>query len=192
MKRPAGASYTRFRELVRRRAEGLRSLEAPRIALVWAAAPGTTCRASERKAAGYVGHRVPIRSRASSTRRKLFSKIVLASPSEFPYSTSSHGGVAQLGERLTGSQEVRGSIPLVSTIVNARPLNRVAFFICTRYLATLIAFCIICKSLSYSRSAYAGGLAPHQFAVSCSCRKICDNYTPKSCAITFPVLYKVC
>ncbi|WP_229071424.1 hypothetical protein, partial [Collinsella aerofaciens] len=33
-------------------------------------------------------------------------------------------------ERLTGSQEVRGSIPLVSTIVNARPLNRVAFFIC--------------------------------------------------------------
>ena len=44
-----------------------------------------------------------------------FSEIVLASPFEFPYSTSSHGGVAQLGERLTGSQEVRGSIPLVST-----------------------------------------------------------------------------
>ena len=38
-----------------------------------------------------------------------------------------YGGVAQLGERLTGSQEVRGSIPLVSTIVHARPLNRVAF-----------------------------------------------------------------
>ena len=49
-----------------------------------------------------------------------FSKIVLASPPVFPYSTSSHGGVAQLGERLTGSQEVRGSIPLVSTIVNAK------------------------------------------------------------------------
>ena len=129
MKRPAGASYTRFRELVRRRAEGLRSLEAPRIALVWAAAPGTTCRASERKAAGYVGHRVPIRSRASSTRRKLFSKIVLASPSEFPYSTSSHGGVAQLGERLTGSQEVRGSIPLVSTrALNEAPTQVGAFF----------------------------------------------------------------
>ena len=47
--------------------------------------------------------------------RESFSEIVLASPSEFPYSTSSHGGVAQLGERLTGSQEVRGSIPLVST-----------------------------------------------------------------------------
>ena len=31
-----------------------------------------------------------------------------------------HGGVAQLGERLTGSQEVRGSIPLVSTIVNVK------------------------------------------------------------------------
>ncbi len=49
-----------------------------------------------------------------------FSKIVLASAGEFPYSTFSHGGVAQLGERLTGSQEVRGSIPLVSTIVNAK------------------------------------------------------------------------
>ena len=27
-----------------------------------------------------------------------------------------HGGIAQLGERLTGSQEVRGSNPLISTI----------------------------------------------------------------------------
>ena len=27
-----------------------------------------------------------------------------------------HGGIAQLGERLTGSQEVSGSIPLISTI----------------------------------------------------------------------------
>ena len=49
-----------------------------------------------------------------------FSKIVLASAGEFPYSTFSHGGVAQLGERLTGSQEVRGSLPLVSPIVNAK------------------------------------------------------------------------
>ena len=60
--------------------------------------------------------------------RENFSKIVLASWSEFPYSTSSHGGVAQLGERLTGSQEVRGSIPLVSTIVNARPLGNLRLF----------------------------------------------------------------
>ena len=52
-----------------------------------------------------------------------FSKIALASAGEFPYSTSSHGGVAQLGERLTGSQEVRGSIPLVSTIVNAKAIG---------------------------------------------------------------------
>ena len=58
-----------------------------------------------------------------------FSKIVLASPSEFPYSTFSHGGVAQLGERLTGSQEVRGSIPLVSTrALNEAPTQVGAFF----------------------------------------------------------------
>ena len=61
--------------------------------------------------------------------RESFSKIVLASPSEFPYSTSSHGGVAQLGERLTGSQEVRGSIPLVSTrALNEAPTQVGAFF----------------------------------------------------------------
>ncbi len=70
--------------------------------------------------AGNSGHRVSLRPRARSARRRIFSKIVLASSSEFPYSTFSHGGVAQLGERLTGSQEVRGSIPLVSTIVNAK------------------------------------------------------------------------
>ena len=58
-----------------------------------------------------------------------FSKIVLASPSEFPYSICSHGGVAQLGERLTGSQEVRGSIPLVSTrALNEAPTQVGAFF----------------------------------------------------------------
>ena len=57
-----------------------------------------------------------------------FSKIVLASAVEFPYSTFSHGGVAQLGERLTGSQEVRGSIPLVSTrALNEAPTQVGAF-----------------------------------------------------------------
>ena len=65
----------------------------------------------------------------SPRRGESFSKIVLASPSEFPYSTSTHGGVAQLGERLTGSQEVRGSIPLVSTrALNEAPTQVGAFF----------------------------------------------------------------
>ena len=40
-----------------------------------------------------------------------------------------HGGIAQLGERLTGSQEVRGSIPLVSTrALNEAPTQVGAFF----------------------------------------------------------------
>ena len=139
MKRPAGASYARFRKLALRCAEGLRPPEAPRIALVWPTASGATCRAPGRKAAGlpspagrlagYFGHRVSLRPHARSTRRRIFSKIVLASAGEFPYSTSSHGGVAQLGERLTGSQEVRGSIPLVSTrALNEAPTQVGAFF----------------------------------------------------------------
>ena len=89
--------------------------------------------------AGGKGHRgtsrpVPAPASAAGLRplsgaRKIFSEIVLASPSEFPYSTFSHGGVAQLGERLTGSQEVRGSIPLVSTrALNEAPTQVGAFF----------------------------------------------------------------
>ena len=46
-----------------------------------------------------------------------------------------HGGVAQLGERLTGSQEVRGSIPLVSTIVNSKAFGIPKAFFMPKYLA---------------------------------------------------------
>ena len=75
------------------------------------------------RAGGGLAPAVPRRAAES------FSKIVLASPSEFPYSTFLHGGVAQLGERLTGSQEVRGSIPLVSTrALNKAPTQVGAFF----------------------------------------------------------------
>ena len=92
-----------------------------------------------RAPAGQIGHRgasrpVPAPASAAGLRplapaAERFSEIVLASPSEFPYSTSSHGGVAQLGERLTGSQEVRGSIPLVSTrALNEAPTQVGAFF----------------------------------------------------------------
>ena len=86
------------------------------------AGPGVTVPARpEPAAARYATH--PLRSAES------FSKIVLASAGEFPYSTFSHGGVAQLGERLTGSQEVRGSIPLVSTrALNEAPTQVGAFF----------------------------------------------------------------
>ena len=69
------------------------------------------------------------RAAATPPPSERFSKIILASAVEFPYSTSSHGGVAQLGERLTGSQEVRGSIPLVSTrVLNEAPTQVGAFF----------------------------------------------------------------
>ena len=59
---------------------------------------------------------------------------------EFPYSTFSHGGVAQLGERLTGSQEVRGSIPLVSTIVNAKAFGKPEAFFLIKRLNWLTVF----------------------------------------------------
>ena len=93
-------------------------------------------RAPERRAAAHAG-RAPRAFRALRTRSgapgtsviESFSKIVLASPCVFPYSTFLHGGVAQLGERLTGSQEVRGSIPLVSTrALNEAPTQVGAFF----------------------------------------------------------------
>ena len=86
-------------------------------------------RAPERRAAATPPPASAAWLRPLAAARKIFSKIVLASAREFPYSTSSHGGVAQLGERLTGSQEVRGSIPLVSTrALNEAPTQVGAFF----------------------------------------------------------------
>ena len=52
--------------------------------------------------------------------QKIFLKKVLDISCRIPYNSHRHGGVAQLGERLTGSQEVMGSIPTVST--KDRPL----------------------------------------------------------------------
>ena len=39
----------------------------------------------------------------------------LDNPDSFCYYNFAHGGIAQLGERLNGIQEVSGSIPLIST-----------------------------------------------------------------------------
>ena len=42
------------------------------------------------------------------------------------------GGLAQLGERLTGSQEVSGSIPLISTIgTKPETITVSGFFFCS-------------------------------------------------------------
>ena len=45
------------------------------------------------------------------------------------------GGIAQLGERLHGMQEVRGSIPLVSTISTLTDAREIlhSFFSCNKY-----------------------------------------------------------
>ena len=42
--------------------------------------------------------------------------------------TPTNGGIAQLGERLNGIQEVRGSTPLISTIVEPVEPNGLAGF----------------------------------------------------------------
>ena len=44
---------------------------------------------------------------------------MLAFPEIICYNKQAVGGIAQLGERMTGSHEVSGSIPLIST--NNRP-----------------------------------------------------------------------
>ena len=65
------------------------------------------------------------------------SKILLDKPAEFCYYNQAprerhlagqteqhfHGGIAQLGERLNGIQEVSGSIPLISTKERKRLRN---------------------------------------------------------------------
>ena len=112
------AVYLRFYLCPRRRGRGM-----PPKRSRWAASVARGPRGAPR------GPPLSSPSRILAPAAESFSEIVLASPSEFPYSTSSHGGVAQLGERLTGSQEVRGSIPLVSTrALNEAPTQVGAFF----------------------------------------------------------------
>ena len=41
-----------------------------------------------------------------------------------------YGGIAQLGERLNGIQEVSGSIPLISTIEALKTIGFQGFFLC--------------------------------------------------------------
>ena len=102
---------------------------APRAAGRRAAASPPPSGRAPRAGSGIAGPSVSSPSRVLVPSAESFSEIVLASAGEFPYSTSSHGGVAQLGERLTGSQEVRGSIPLVSTrALNEAPTQVGAFF----------------------------------------------------------------
>ena len=153
---PAGWPLGGWRPAPRKRkTAGGGTRDVPRAPERWPAASPPPAGRAPRADKGIAGLRRPfprLQPRPDRAPRagagESFSKIVLASASEFPYSTSSHGGVAQLGERLTGSQEVRGSIPLVSTIVNVRPLNRVAFF-CKIFLsAAVVAFFATTESSS--------------------------------------------
>ena len=132
------AVYLRFYYCPRRHGRRM-SPKRSRWAAFVAGTPGATGVKPDRRAGGSAARPHRPRGRWSPPSRprrtpapappESFSKNVLASPSEFPYSTSSHGGVAQLGERLTGSQEVRGSIPLVSTrALNEAPTQVGAFF----------------------------------------------------------------
>ena len=85
--------------------------------------------------AGLVGHCGPIalesvpHPASVPPPRKVFPKLSLHRRPSSRIVFPRHGGVAQLGERLTGSQEVRGSIPLVSTRAsNEAPTQVGAFF----------------------------------------------------------------
>ena len=73
--------------------------------------------------------------------REAIAKNFLHNQESSPIVSPRHGGVAQLGERLTGSQEVRGSIPLVSTIVNAKAFGiPKAFFHAKKPRATNLTY----------------------------------------------------
>ena len=67
-----------------------------------------------------------------------------------------HGGIAQLGERLNGIQEVRGSTPLISTMTNV-----LTAFSCQR---TFVIFYLLNSDIT-------GGVV-HNYAFSCIHRYI--------------------
>ena len=59
-----------------------------------------------------------------------FAKLGLASASDFRIviNALAHGDIAQLGERVTGSHEVRGSNPLISTTYDKAEAHRLCLF----------------------------------------------------------------
>ncbi len=62
------------------------------------------------------GRRAAIGKRQGSKKFRKFLKIRLAFSIQLCYNQKvGYGGIAQLGERLNGIQEVSGSIPLIST-----------------------------------------------------------------------------
>ena len=76
------------------------------------------------------------------------AKNILTNKIFFCYTLNALGGVAQLGERLTGSQEVNGSIPSVST------KNPVHF--CERdFYLLLLTFSLLLQKRNASREPLA-------------------------------------
>ena len=59
-----------------------------------------------------------------------------------------HGGIAQLGERLNGIQEVGVRLPLSPPVQNPDfcRLTRVRIFVCTGYAARIFRKTFLCRS----------------------------------------------
>ena len=51
-----------------------------------------------------------------------------------------YGGIAQLGERLNGIQEVSGSIPLISTIEALKTIGFQGFFLFMRNFSRMVRY----------------------------------------------------
>ena len=63
---------------------------------------------------GVVNPREQVTSKATRNRNAASKKLISRKSSKIK-GFRFHGGIAQLGERLNGIQEVSGSIPLIST-----------------------------------------------------------------------------
>ena len=87
--------------------------------------------------------------------------MMLDIPSHWCYSNSRLGGIAQLGERLNGIQEVSGSIPLISTNKNTGPNVR-CFFVGGNGFEPLTSLfqSVVSVSLIEARSASISGSIP--------------------------------
>ena len=73
----------------------------------------------------YYHHLISCRHSKMRQRYLFFAAIDMLSAFRYTFlcQREERGGIAQLGERLHGMQEVRGSIPLVSTILTARDVR---------------------------------------------------------------------
>jgi hypothetical protein len=116
----------------------------------------------------------------SYTSVKAHSKKILDNQSAFCYYTFAHGGIAQLGERLNGIQEVSGSIPLISTKGRSR-MKVLGLFYFIRFRRETLTSCILARSEEATEAGHGSDRSPQRFNPAYLHQKVLKKHRNSLC-----------